>query len=503
MASGSVCPKCRCDTSAVKTYPGTLPMFSTLKNRYIVGRVLGKGGFGITYTALDMNSNKRVAIKEYMPGEYSVRSNGTATIVPKNDDKSKRVFEHGLQKYIEEAGTLVTLRENRNIVDILDYFSENNTGYIVMEFLDGDNYNRLARNNGGLLGYAEVFEMFRTLSEALAFVHKKGILHRDISPENVIRTKDGRIKLIDFGAARSYVAGENKGMSVLLKVSYAPYEQYSSKGNQGPWTDVYSACATVYHLISGKKLPDISIRKRERPRTLSELGAPVPQQFSRIIQKGLEYDIPMRYQNFEQLLADLYQLPDPNGSKKQVEINPPADPPQREFWQKQTPPAQPPKQPQPLTPKPPIISEPKPPVQPTPPTPKPPVQPAPLSVRQPAGGTVWGRPQVRQNGGKKAVGYLINVATGAKCEIPAGGEVKAGRSSSYSNFVIDPTDQNLSRAHMLVRFDGESFFVTDNSQNGTYLESGIRLPRGSAQRLGSGIRLYAATPNHMLMLLKE
>ena len=233
-----VCPHCGFDPRTLKAYVGTLPPFTILHARYLVGRVLGKGGFGVTYIAKDLCTNRLCAIKEYLPSEYSSRSNGTKNIVPFSDAKAQYVFNHGREKFVEEAKTLKQLRNHPIVVDIWDFFHENNTAYLVMELLDGQDLRKQARQNGGKMDADQMKEVFVIVASALMEIHRLNILHRDLSPENIILTKDGRVKLIDFGAARNFVSTQNAGMSILLKPGFAPPEQYERKGSHGPWSDV-------------------------------------------------------------------------------------------------------------------------------------------------------------------------------------------------------------------------------------------------------------------------
>ena len=301
-----VCPHCGNDPSKNKQYPSALPPFTQLSDRYLTGRVLGKGGFGITYVAKDISANRICAIKEYMPTEYSAREGGTRNVIPFSQSKAQLVFNHGREKFMEEAKTLVRLRDNPGVVDILNYFRQNNTAYLVMEYLDGQNLREMAKNNGGKIDPDTAKLIFVSVASCLMEVHRLNILHRDLSPENIIVTKSGQIKLIDFGAARNYVSLQNKGMSILLKVGFAPPEQYNTKGCQGPWTDVYALCATFYTLVSGQPLVDAMFRYRgAKLPSLISLGCPVTKKTSDVIERGLELDYKRRYRNFKELLDDI------------------------------------------------------------------------------------------------------------------------------------------------------------------------------------------------------
>ncbi len=306
MSGGSVCANCGNDYSQNKKYSGVLPAFTLLNNKYLIGRVLGRGGFGVTYIAKDIVKNSICAVKEYMPSEYSTRNERSKDIIPFSDTRAQNIFERGRGRFIEEAKTLLKLRDNPVVVDILDFFTQNNTAYLVMEYLDGQDLRKMAKSKGGVIESDFAKAIFVIIASSLMEIHRIHILHRDISPENIIVTNDGAIKLIDFGAAKNFVSTQNKGMSVLLKPGFAPLEQYSSQGVQGPWTDVYALCATFYTLVSGKPVIDAQLRARglEQP-TLQSLGCMVTKKTSDVINRGMQMDYKRRYRDFKELLSDI------------------------------------------------------------------------------------------------------------------------------------------------------------------------------------------------------
>ena len=303
-----ICPICGFHNASYQLKPNCLPPFSMLRNRYMLGRVVGRGGFGVTYVGLDVQTNCRCAVKEYMPSEYATRDESSLRVLPNDTTKAQKIFAHGKSKYLMEAESLQKFRKNPIVVDVWGYFEENNTAYIVMEFLDGMDLQKMANANGAKLEPAFVMNAFKIIASALMEMHAVGILHRDLKPENIFYTKDGQFKLFDFGSARDYVRAEKmgEGLSVLLTPGYAPPEQYSKNGNQGPWTDVYALCATFYRLASGKKPKDgLSISKGVAQPTLAEMDCGVSKAVSDIIRKGMEPDIKKRYRSFKELLDDL------------------------------------------------------------------------------------------------------------------------------------------------------------------------------------------------------
>ena len=255
----SVCPNCGYidgtpPEEAIHMEPGTI-----LYDRYIIGRVLGYGGFGVTYIGWDGRLEQKVAIKEYLPGEFSTRMPGRSQITVFNGDKSEQ-FHDGLRKFVEEAKRLAKFQNEPGIVKIFDSFEENETAYIVMEYLDGETLTSYLKRNKTIPGDQAV-EMLTPLMESLQVVHEEGLLHRDIAPDNVFLTKDGQVKLIDFGASRYATTSHSRSLTVIIKPGYSPEEQYRSRGDQGPYTDVYALAATLYKMMTGKTAPDAMERR--------------------------------------------------------------------------------------------------------------------------------------------------------------------------------------------------------------------------------------------------
>ncbi|MBQ6877348.1 MAG: PASTA domain-containing protein [Oscillospiraceae bacterium] len=248
--SSSLCCKCGYEINtppkeAFYLYPGSI-----LKDRYLIGRCLGSGGFGVTYIGRDLILGNKVAIKEYLPSEFSTRTPHQQTVSVYTGEAARQ-FEAGLKGFDEEARRLAKLSNIPGVVKIFDVFHENKTSYIVMEYLEGETVSEKLKKSG-TFSYKETEEIMSVVLSTLDEVHATGIIHRDVSPGNIFITNDGNIKLIDFGAARFASAYHTKSLSIILKPGYAPEEQYRSKGNQGPWTDVYSAAATMYKMLSGR-----------------------------------------------------------------------------------------------------------------------------------------------------------------------------------------------------------------------------------------------------------
>jgi serine/threonine protein kinase len=232
-----------------------LPAGSSL-HEYRVDRVLGSGGFGVTYLATDTNLNAHVAIKEYLPSEVATRLPDHS--VQPRAHKMRDMFEWGLKRFIEESRTLATFHHPA-IVRVLRFFEANNTAYMVMEFVSGDPLNTWIKSYRPL-PQDNLFGIVTPLLEGLDVVHKTGFLHRDIKPGNVYIREDGKPVLLDFGAARA-TRGAADATSVLSP-GFAPFEQYSN-GNQGPWTDIYALGAVLYWMVTGNKPPESIARVRK------------------------------------------------------------------------------------------------------------------------------------------------------------------------------------------------------------------------------------------------
>ena len=254
-----VCPECGYieGTDAVEALfmqPETL-----LHDRYIVGKALGFGGFGVTYIGWDGKLEQKVAIKEYLPSEFSTRMPGQSRVTVFNGDKSEQ-FYAGLDKFTEEAKHLAKFQNEIGIVKVFDSFIENETAYIIMEYLDGETLtSRLKRDK--TIPEDEAVEILLPVMNSLKNVHAEGILHRDIAPDNIFLNSDGTVKLIDFGASRYATTSHSRSLTVIIKPGYSPEEQYRSRGDQGPYTDVYALAATLYKMITGVTPPDAMERR--------------------------------------------------------------------------------------------------------------------------------------------------------------------------------------------------------------------------------------------------
>lgn len=281
-----------------------LPPRTILHGAYEIGRVLGKGGFGITYAAFDQNLKIPVAIKEYLPAQVAGRGTDRSTVQP-HSGGDDNVFEHGLEAFLAEAQTLAQF-EHPNIVGVKTFFRANGTGYLVMPFYEGRTLDAYLNDQGGPMPHEEALTMIGPVMDGLAAVHARGILHRDIKPQNVYLTDNGGTVLLDFGAARIAFGEESQSLSAVLTPGYAPFEQYSRKGHQGPWTDVYATAAMLYRMVTGEKPPEATDRLAGEPLPPPHLANPaLPPVFSSAISTALAVQPKDRPQTIEALRQSL------------------------------------------------------------------------------------------------------------------------------------------------------------------------------------------------------
>nr|WP_325186624.1 protein kinase [uncultured Oscillibacter sp.] len=299
--SAAPCPRCGFDPAENRTrFPVALPAGTVLNSRYIVGRVLGQGGFGITYLAFDTQLQAKVAVKEYMPGEMATR---TGTAVSVMMDTKAEDFIYGAERFREEARTLAKFIGHPNIAGVSSYFDENGTSYFVMDYIEGVSFKNYIANNGGKVSVDETLNVMIPVLRALTAVHAEGFIHRDVTPDNIYISKDGNVKLLDFGSARYSIGDKSKSLDVILKVGYAPKEQYTRRGRQGPYTDVYSCAACFYAALTGY-LPPESLERLDHDELVpvSQMLPDIPAWLDRAVLKGLSVQPEDRFQSAAEFL---------------------------------------------------------------------------------------------------------------------------------------------------------------------------------------------------------
>ncbi len=270
-----------------------------LKERYKIEEVIGAGGFGITYRAWDPLLQSYVAIKEYYPSGIATRSADSSKVcVPVGQEQ--REYHRGRIRFLKEAQDVARFQSEPNIVSIYDYLEENDTAYMVMEYLHGCTLKQYIREHGGRLDTDHILHICLSVLDALAVVHKAGMIHRDISPENIFICEDLTVKLIDFGAAKQVYLDGEQTMSVVLKPGYAPPEQYAKKDKQGPWTDIYALGATLYFAATGEKPEESFGRVLENTiKPVCEVNPEIPRAMSQVIMRAMSVKIEDRYQTVE------------------------------------------------------------------------------------------------------------------------------------------------------------------------------------------------------------
>lgn len=304
------CSFCGLKQEEYSPIPRCLTPGTELVSRYVTGKVLGEGSFGITYMGWDKTMDIPVAIKEYFPSDMVSRDVicGSDNNVYLYESGKKKDYDDYLKKFWNEAKCLSRFNQVDGIVSVRDFFYENNTAYLVMQYIDGISVKEYIYKNGKMPA-EEVVKAIRPVLLALEQVHSTGIVHRDISPDNLMIKKDGSLVLIDFGAARMRNIDNTKTMTVMFKRGFSPEEQYRYKGRWGAYTDVYSICATMYFMMTGTAPVDSVIRALgdDMPSLVSmkELGISVRQR--KAIMKGLAVTAKNRHQSIGELCDALYE----------------------------------------------------------------------------------------------------------------------------------------------------------------------------------------------------
>ncbi len=274
-----------------------------LNGRYYVGNMIGRGGFGITYIGMDQRLDLRIAIKEYYPGKYADRDSSCSNEVAIQIGKEGKLNE-GKQRFLHEAKVLAGFHDLSGIVDVRDFFEENNTAYIVMEYLDGEDLRQYTRHS--VFTADGIFRLMMPVLDSLEWVHAKKVIHRDISPDNLMLLRNGSLRLMDFGSALILDDDSMVTDSIQYKLGFAPEEQFRKLGKTGEWTDIYALCATLYKCITGITPPPALDRYYEDDiKWPSELGIEIETWQENVIKKGLAVRSVNRYQNISEMRNDI------------------------------------------------------------------------------------------------------------------------------------------------------------------------------------------------------
>ena len=240
------CPICGYNEKELvqETYylaPGTV-----IGNKYIAGRVLEYGGYSVTYLGYDGEKNQKVTIREYLPSDFSTRAKDELDVTIYSGDAYEQ-FTEGLTTFLNEGNSVEKIPDIQGIAKVYDCFSENETGYIIGEYLEGETLKEIF-DTGKKYDVSEAKEIIISILQGLKELHASGVIHYDICPDNVVITTAGETKLINFGATKYSTTSNSKSLAIILKPGYAPEEQYRSQGEKGPWSDVYATAALMYRM---------------------------------------------------------------------------------------------------------------------------------------------------------------------------------------------------------------------------------------------------------------
>lgn len=309
-AGVDLCPQCGREVHG-RAQPHQLPIGTVLKtgkgHSFLFGETKGDGGFGLTYIAKEMSSGKVVAIKEYFPLRCQPQRAGDLSVRP--TQAMEEIYRRGMGSFLSEASMLRAVGDIPHIVHVLDYFEANGTAYMVMEYLHGVTLKSWMDQRPAVEPLAFLWKVL-PLMKSLELLHQAGVIHRDIAPDNIMLMPDGSLVLLDFGCARSME--DNKSMTVVLKPGFAPLEQYQTRG-QGPWTDIYALCATIYFCLTGKAPPQALDRiTADGLVPPSKLGVPIPPGQEAALLKGLRLSPGRRFRSMEEFHGALYSPQPPS-----------------------------------------------------------------------------------------------------------------------------------------------------------------------------------------------
>ncbi len=299
----SRCSACGNDNGNIPVRHNALNPGTILRGRYLVGRVLGQGGFGITYIGMDLLLEIKVCIKEYYPSGLASRNSSVSNEIrwEQGGEDSRRT---GSSSFLQEARKMAQLSNIPSVARVQDMFLENNTSYIAMEFIEGRTLKAQLQKEG-LMDFNSCVSMLRPMLEDLVKIHSSGLIHRDISPDNIMVRPDGRVCLLDLGTVKDLNVQNSPASAVVAKTGFSPLEQYSSGKGVGPWTDVYAMCATIAYCVTGRCLPSALDRMEEDTMTLEGGRYPMNQGQKDALIQGLQLRAKNRLQNMQQLIDRL------------------------------------------------------------------------------------------------------------------------------------------------------------------------------------------------------
>ena len=311
------CSRCGFDSRSPSGMEYALPLNTILAGKYVVGRVLGQGGFGITYIGWDLALERKVAIKEYYPSGQVSRTQGTRSLTWYTTEQASVARKSGMEMFLKEARKMVKVDNIPGVVRVLELFQENGTAYIVMEFVEGETLKTRLQKTGPL-SWSQTKAIFEPVVHAMSKVHRAGLVHRDLSPDNLMLTADGSVKILDLGAAKDLNVNSGASSMQVAKSGFSPLEQYIQRGNSGPWTDVYAIAATIYYTLTGKLPPNAVDRLDHDTLSWSEPGltALSPAALA-ALEHAMEVQISDRIQTMDELEQRLFSGPIPQAAPVQ------------------------------------------------------------------------------------------------------------------------------------------------------------------------------------------
>ena len=308
------CSRCGFDSRSPSGMEYALPLNTILAGKYVVGRVLGQGGFGITYIGWDLALERKVAIKEYYPSGQVSRTQGTRSLTWYTTEQASVARKSGMEMFLKEARKMVKVDNIPGVVRVLELFQENGTAYIVMEFVEGETLKTRLQKTGPL-SWSQAKTIFEPVVHAMSKVHRAGLVHRDLSPDNLMLTADGSVKILDLGAAKDLNVNSGASSMQVAKSGFSPLEQYIQRGNSGPWTDVYAIAATIYYTLTGKLPPNAVDRLDHDTLSWSEPGlSALPPAALAALEHAMEVQISDRIQTMDELEQRLFSGPIPQAA---------------------------------------------------------------------------------------------------------------------------------------------------------------------------------------------
>ena len=310
----ATCPHCGFNETSLKQESYYLDPGTIIGGKYIVGRVISYGGHTVSYLGMNAEINQKVIVKEYLPSDFSTRSEGEKEVTIYSGD-AKEQFEHGLTNFLNEANRIQSLQNPEGIAGVYDCIAENDTGYVILEYVQGHTLKEIL-DTGKKYDVNEAKSFISKILKGLCKVHPLDIIHCDISPETIMVTDSGEIKLMDFGAARYVTTANSKSLAIILKQGYAPEEQYRSRGVRGPWTDVYALGAVMYRMITGL-VPQESVERTlvDELQEPSKLGIAIPENIENALMNALNV-----YQNERTPSAEVFLRELNDNSVKRIKV---------------------------------------------------------------------------------------------------------------------------------------------------------------------------------------